>query len=149
MTVTVPPVWTAILKAEGIPIPVAEYVFHPTRKWRFDFAWVDKSVALEVDGAVWTQGRHTRGAGKLADMEKLRAAAARGWLVLPCAPNETNNAEVLQCIKAALNVPRRATRDRLERRLRQQVAVSQDLAEQLEALKAKRAPRVMREGDEE
>lgn len=61
---------------------VKELQFHPVRKWRFDYAFSDLKVAIEIDGAVWTQGRHNRPAGYLADMEKLNTAASMGWLVL-------------------------------------------------------------------
>lgn len=61
---------------------VREYRFHPTRKWRFDLAWPDSMVALEIEGAVWVQGRHTRGSGFAKDMEKYNAAALLGWRVL-------------------------------------------------------------------
>tara|TARA_R110002126_G_scaffold288065_2_gene441348 strand:+ start:900 stop:1049 length:150 start_codon:yes stop_codon:yes gene_type:complete len=39
---------TADLKKAGIPTPEAEYRFHPTRRWRFDFARPDKKLAVEV-----------------------------------------------------------------------------------------------------
>ena len=61
---------------------VKEYSFHDTRKWRFDYAFPDQRVAVEVDGAVWAQGRHNRPVGYIADMEKLNTAASMGWLVL-------------------------------------------------------------------
>lgn len=61
---------------------VKEYKFHDVRKWRFDYAFPDQKVAVEVDGAVWTQGRHTRGAGYVNDLEKLNTAASMGWLIL-------------------------------------------------------------------
>lgn len=61
---------------------VKEHRFHDTRKWRFDYAFPDQRVAVEVDGAVWAQGRHNRPAGYVADMEKLNTAASMGWLVL-------------------------------------------------------------------
>lgn len=61
---------------------VKEYRFHDVRKWRFDYAFPDQKVAVEVDGAVWTQGRHNRGAGYVADLEKLNTAVSMGWLVL-------------------------------------------------------------------
>ena len=69
------------LKAHGLPLPEREYRFHDTRLWRFDFAWPDRQVAVEIDGATWSQGRHNRGAGFEADAEKLNAAAALGWRV--------------------------------------------------------------------
>ena len=61
-----------------------EYRFHPTRRWRFDFVIlpIDKQIAIEVEGGVWSSGRHTRGKGYIGDMEKYNEAALRGWKVL-------------------------------------------------------------------
>lgn len=58
-----------------------EFRFHPVRKWRFDLAWPDRMIAVEVDGGVWSGGRHTRGAGFVADCEKTNEATAMGWRV--------------------------------------------------------------------
>lgn len=58
-----------------------EHRFHPTRKWRFDVAFPSLLIAAEIDGAVWTRGRHTRGAGFVKDQEKTNAAALLGWRV--------------------------------------------------------------------
>jgi hypothetical protein len=44
-------------------------------------------IALEVEGGVWTRGRHTRGKGFLGDMEKYNAAALGGWCVLRVTPD--------------------------------------------------------------
>ena len=66
----------------GLPKPVPELHFHPTRRWRFDWAWPDQKLALEVDGAVYSRGRHTRGKGFENDMEKLNEALLLGWRVL-------------------------------------------------------------------
>lgn len=57
-----------------------EHRFHPSRRWRFDFAWPDARVAVEIDGGQWARGggRHNRD----SDREKLNEAAALGWRVL-------------------------------------------------------------------
>ena len=60
---------------------VKEYRFHPTRKWRMDYAWPSHMIALEVEGAVWTRGRHTRGSGFVNDISKYNAATMLGWRV--------------------------------------------------------------------
>ena len=65
----------------GLPEPEHEYRFHPVRKWRFDFAWPEQKVAAEVEGGVWVNGRHNRGAGFIKDCEKYNAAAEEGWRV--------------------------------------------------------------------
>lgn len=66
--------------------PVAEYRFHPVRKWRLDVAFPKIKLAVEVDGGVWVGGRHTRGAGYEADAEKRAVAQMMGWLVINITP---------------------------------------------------------------
>jgi very-short-patch-repair endonuclease len=58
-----------------------EFKFHPARKWRFDYLLGGGVVAVEIEGAIWTQGRHTRGSGYAKDLEKYREAAALGYKV--------------------------------------------------------------------
>ncbi len=62
---------------------VEEHVFHPTRKWRFDFAILDKKIAIEYEG-IFGKGksRHTTVSGYTADAEKYNAAVMEGWKVL-------------------------------------------------------------------
>lgn len=69
------------IASAGLPAPVQEHRFHPIRKWRFDLAWPERMIAVEVDGGVWSGGRHTRGAGFVADCEKTNEATAMGWRV--------------------------------------------------------------------
>ena len=59
--------------------PEREFMFHPRRKWRFDFAWPDKKIAVEIEGGV--NGRHQRIGGFTSDCFKYNAAALLGWRV--------------------------------------------------------------------
>jgi very-short-patch-repair endonuclease len=60
-----------------------EYVFHPKRKWRFDFAIVDKKIAIEYEGIFGGgKSRHTTVSGYTGDTEKYNEAAKLGWKVL-------------------------------------------------------------------
>jgi len=70
------------IKLDGLPQPEREYRFHLARQWRFDFAYPKLKVAIEVDGGVYTKGRHTRGAGFEDDCEKMAWAAILGWFVI-------------------------------------------------------------------
>ncbi|WP_119025140.1 DUF559 domain-containing protein [Acinetobacter soli] len=59
-----------------------EYKFHPERNWRADFWITGSKILVEVEGGIWSGGRHTRGKGYLGDMEKYNAAAILGFKVL-------------------------------------------------------------------
>jgi very-short-patch-repair endonuclease len=67
--------------AMGGPPLTAEYRFSPPRRWRLDFAHVPAAVAVELEGGVWSGGRHVRPAGFEADCQKYNAATAAGWAV--------------------------------------------------------------------
>jgi len=71
-----------ILKVNGIDLDKTEYMFHATRKWRSDYAWPDKNLLVELEGGVFTQGRHTRSMGFIGDCDKYNAAALDGWTIL-------------------------------------------------------------------
>lgn len=70
------------LEKHNLPVPVTEYRFCPTRRWRFDLAYPDRKIAIEAEGGAFTRGRHTRGIGMTLDCEKYNAAVVRGWRVL-------------------------------------------------------------------
>lgn len=64
-----------------------EYRFHELRKWRFDYLVTDAPpptwrLAIEIEGATFTNGRHSRGAGMQKDMDKYNAATMMGYRVL-------------------------------------------------------------------
>lgn len=69
-------------------VPVSEFRFHPTRRWKFDVAWPGPKVAVELEGGIFIQGRHTRGNQYRADCEKYRAAVALGWRLLRFTAND-------------------------------------------------------------
>jgi hypothetical protein len=87
----------------GIPEPAGELQFAPPRRWRFDYAWPDAKVALEVEGAVWVRGRHTRGAGFLKDMEKYNRATVLGWRVVRCTPQTLVAPETFEMLAELLS----------------------------------------------
>ena len=80
-----------------------ELQFFEGRKWRFDFALETLKVAIEIEGGAFTQGRHTRGAGFIADMEKYNKAAELGWVVLRYTPTQMNQKQTYDQIKIVLN----------------------------------------------
>jgi very-short-patch-repair endonuclease len=83
------------LRTAEFPAWVEEHRFHPTRKWRFDFAWPANRLACEVEGGTWIHGRHTRGAGFTADCEKYNEAAADGWTVIRVTAEQIDNGQAV------------------------------------------------------
>lgn len=113
----------AFFKSYGIPIPERELVFHPTRKWRFDYAWEDTAamnlsitntsgerircaggVALECQGGIFIQGRHSRGAALLKEWEKLNTAAEMNWRIIYCQPSELLTKKTADTIRKCLGL---------------------------------------------
>lgn len=88
----------------GLPTPTPEYKFHPSRKWRIDYYFEanGRKVGLEVEGGIWTGGRHTRGAGFAGDMEKYNAAGAMGITILRAAPGDLLKTETFDLVKKTL-----------------------------------------------
>ncbi|HOS16259.1 MAG TPA: DUF559 domain-containing protein [Bacteroidales bacterium] len=79
-----------------------EFRFHPIRKWRFDYAVPDKKIAIEVEGGVWTYGRHNRASGFIKDMEKYNTAAEMGWRVLRFTPDDLLKTNTLNTLRNAI-----------------------------------------------
>jgi len=89
-------------RAFGFPQPQEEYRFHPTRMWRFDYCWPEWKIALEINGGIWSRGRHVRGVGFMRDMEKLNVGQIMGWLVLQFPPQKFKSGEAAITIREAL-----------------------------------------------
>lgn len=82
---------------------VKEYRFYKSRQWRFDYALPLYKIALEVEGGVWTQGRHVRPVGFLGDMNKYNTATLLGWRVFRTTPSKLLSQDTLTLIKNAIN----------------------------------------------
>lgn len=74
-------------------------MFHPIRKWRIDYAWPEYKVALEIEGGVWTNGRHVRPSGYIKDMEKYNSMEMYGWLLLRYVPAGINYGQIRNAIE--------------------------------------------------
>ena len=105
------------LEQAGIPFE-REYRFHPTRRWRADFAIVlfrhpseplyaapdQVDILVEVEGGAYVQGRHTRGPAFEADCEKYAAAAILGYRVIRVTPRQVDDGRALSWIRQALGL---------------------------------------------
>lgn len=90
------------MRAYGIHA-VREHVFHPKRKWRFDFAIPDRMIAVEVEGGtMYGKSRHGHGEGFENDCRKYNEAAFMGWRVLRFTTAMVVSGEAIDTIKAAI-----------------------------------------------
>ncbi len=99
-------------EARGLPTPRFEWSFHPERKWRLDIAFIVNcgvGVALEVQGGLFTQGRHTRGAALLDEYQKLNEAQIMGWAVLLVTWQQIDSGEAFALVERALTCTGRYT----------------------------------------
>lgn len=83
--------------------PEREFVFHPERKWRFDFAWPHHKVAVEIDGGT-ASGRssHSKGKGYENDCRKANEACLLEWLVFRFTTNMVHTGEAIDAVRKAL-----------------------------------------------
>lgn len=109
---------------------VKEHVFHDSRKWRFDYAIIDKKIAIEIEGGntgnvitcnhckqkvgrisksgkyilIRGGGRHNSIEGYEKDCYKYNAAAVLGWQMLRYTTNmiKTNPAQVSKDIEKCM-----------------------------------------------
>lgn len=89
------------IRAAGLSMPVEEHRFCK-RRWRFDLAWVDRKLAVEIEGGVYSHGRHTRGKGFTRDCAKYNEAVILGWRVLRVTTGMVNDGTALGYIERLL-----------------------------------------------
>jgi len=92
----------AELRSAGLPQPTAEHHFHPMRRWRLDYAWADRLVAVEIHGGVYIGGRHVRGVGFERDREKMNSAQILGWTVLEYSTGQVLSGLAITQLREAL-----------------------------------------------
>lgn len=92
----------AQLDQDVVPLYVTEHVFSPPRKWRFDIAWPEHMLALEIEGGIYSRGRHNRPIGFEKDCEKYNIAILEGWRVLRVTSRQVMEGHALDWVKKAL-----------------------------------------------
>lgn len=87
-----------------MPLPTREYQAIKGRKFRFDFAWLEHKLLVEVNGGTYTQGAHSTGRGIARDYEKANLAVLQGWRVLTFDGKAVKSGEAVEVIRQALEV---------------------------------------------
>ena len=107
------------MKSLGLPTPEREYRFALSmkREWRFYFAFVPYSVAVECEGLVVRKvgarffsepghtvvsGRHASITGMREDIVKYNSAILLGWSVLRFEQTQVNSGEAVTVVERVL-----------------------------------------------
>lgn len=90
---------------EGLPIRKTKTGWKKDkgRKWRIDVAFPAARLAVEIEGGVFTGGRHTRGAGFMDDMEKYNELSMMRWHLLRFTPKEVSGGRAANEIERWFN----------------------------------------------
>lgn len=86
------------LREERVPLPRCEYKFCPDRDWRADYCWISHCFILEVEGGIWTGGRHTRPEGYFEDIEKYNTMAILGYRMVRIPAYDLNTRKTIDII---------------------------------------------------
>lgn len=73
-----------------------EFHFHPSRKWRADFHLISRKILVEIEGGLFSGGRHTRGKGYIEDMEKYNSATMLGYQVIRFSTQQVTSGKAIQ-----------------------------------------------------
>lgn len=92
----------AQIRLAGLPEPVRELLLIPGRRFRADFAWVDRKLWLDVQGGQWVAGHHGRGSGVEGDAEKVSLASIHGWRPLIATTSMVKSGKALELVEQAL-----------------------------------------------
>ncbi len=86
-------------KLMGLPVPVREFKFHPSRRWRIDYCWPSIKLAVEIEGGIWLKkGGHTTGVGFSKNIEKYNNLTLLGYRLLRFTPAQERNGDAIEMI---------------------------------------------------
>ena len=93
------------LKAAKIPFE-REVRCHPVRRWRLDFLVEGTKIAVEVQGGIWSGGRHTTGAVE-KEYEKENTALLMGYKILKVTAKHIRSGQALEWVETMLEKERK------------------------------------------
>lgn len=96
------------IRIVGLPMPEREFRAIPKRRFKWDFAYPDRKLLIEVQGGIWAgkygkQSGHTSGTGLNRDYEKNNLAVCHGYKVLYFTSNMIESGEAVSKIEEAMN----------------------------------------------
>lgn len=87
----------------GLPQPEREFHAVPGRRYRWDAAYPNLRLLIEIQGGTWIPGLgHSSGTGIRRDCEKNNAAVLAGYRVLYVTSDMVHNGEAILVIQQAI-----------------------------------------------
>jgi very-short-patch-repair endonuclease len=74
-----------------------EYRWHPSRKFRSDFALVQDRILIEIEGS-----GHRTYSRFLSDIDKYNQATVHGWSLLRCQPKQVAGGYIMDLLEEML-----------------------------------------------
>ena len=91
------------LKSIGILNYVREFSAIKGRRFRFDFAFIEEKVLIEIQGGIYSyKPSHASASGIRRDCEKANLAVAHGWRLFHFTPDMVRSGEAVRMIEEAL-----------------------------------------------
>lgn len=91
------------IRMAGLPKPTREFRAIPSRRWRWDIAFIPNRVLVEVNGGTWVKGGHSSGRGIRRDYEKTNAAVMGGWHPFSVSGDMVRDGSALKLIQEAIH----------------------------------------------
>jgi very-short-patch-repair endonuclease len=84
---------------------VREFMFlKPRRRYRADFAWPELKLLVEVEGGVYSGGRHVRGKGFTEDLHRSNLAQLENYMILRFTGEQIKSGLALDLIERAIKL---------------------------------------------
>lgn len=90
------------IKNLKLKLPVREYKFCSYRRWRSDFCWIEERIIFEIEGGIFSRGRHIQSIGFIKDCEKYNMASLLGYRIFRIIPAQVKNGEGISLLISAL-----------------------------------------------
>lgn len=92
------------IREAKLPEPIREYKALKDRQYPWDFSWPEHRLLVEIQGAIYQRGAHSRGAGIERDMEKLNLATLAGYRCMQFSRRMIEDGTAVEMIRQALEV---------------------------------------------
>lgn len=89
------------IKLAQLPMPVREFRAIKGRRFKWDFAWEEHRLLVEVQGGTFMPGKsaHSSGVGVNRDCEKANLATLNGWRILSFDSKQVKSGQALRWLQ--------------------------------------------------